>query len=133
MKPKDRLVIKNKYNGHCAYCGIKLGSRFHIDHIFPRSNACYLKSPTMREIFNLDTINLSDVDDVANLNPSCERCNRWKQTYSIEQFRKEIELQVERLRRTQAGFRLAEDFGIIQERNTAVVFYFEYPEFKDLQ
>jgi len=87
----------------------------------------------MREIFNLDTINLSDVDDVANLNPSCERCNRWKQTYSIEQFRKEIELQVERLRRTQAGFRLAEDFGIIQERNTAVVFYFEYPEFKDLQ
>lgn len=133
MNQKDRLAIKNKYNGRCAYCGVVLGKRFHIDHIFPQSKSHYLQSPTMKELFNLDKLNISNVDDIANLNPSCGRCNRWKQTYSIEEFRKEIEAQAKRLRKYQAGFRLAEDFGIIQEINTAVIFYFEYPEFEGIK
>lgn len=130
MKQKDRLVIKNKYNGHCAYCGVILAKRFHIDHVHPKNQAHFLKSDVMKESLNLS---INSIDENKNLKPACFRCNQWKKTFSVEEFRVEIESQAERLRSRQAGFRLAEDFGVIQEVNTAVIFYFEYPEFEGIE
>lgn len=60
-----------------------------------------------------------------NLFPSCARCNRWKSTWSIEQFRKEISLQIERLNLRSNNYRMAKDFGLIEETNKNVVFFFE--------
>jgi hypothetical protein len=57
--------------------------------------------------------------------PSCARCNRWKATMALEEFRGEIAQQVTRLRRDSAGFRLAEDYGLVASIDTPIVFYFE--------
>jgi len=59
-----------------------------------------------------------------NFNPSCARCNRWKSTFSVEQFREEISKQIERLKRDSSGFRLAVDYNLINYK-TDVKFYFE--------
>jgi len=100
--------IFNKYGGHCAYCGIVLDkSIFTVDHIKPKY--------------------LGGSNDIDNLNPCCRRCNSWKKTFSIEEFRQEIIAQPERLIKSSAGIRLAIDFGVIEIKSLAVKpkFYFE--------
>jgi len=32
---KEREIIFNKYNGHCAYCGEKLQKGWHVDELLP--------------------------------------------------------------------------------------------------
>jgi hypothetical protein len=67
-----RELVYQKYDGHCAYCGRKLVMKdMQVDHIVSRYNA--------------------GTDDLDNLNPSCRMCNFRKQTYTIEQFREEIQ------------------------------------------
>jgi hypothetical protein len=60
-----------------------------------------------------------------NFNPSCARCNRWKSTFTIEQFRNEIYLQISRLNRYSNNYRMALDYGLIEETKIPVKFYFE--------
>lgn len=122
MAKLDRMSIKNKFNGRCAYCGVLLSDKFHIDHVHPQRQAHFLKSAVMKESLNLS---INNINEDANLYPSCLRCNLWKRTFSIEEFRHEIQEQVNRLRDRQAGFRLAEDFGLISDTHKKVRFYFE--------
>lgn len=63
--------------------------------------------------------------EIDNLNPSCSRCNKWKSTYSLEQFRNVIETSLDRLERDTPNFRLARDFGLLTTNKLKVVFYFE--------
>jgi 5-methylcytosine-specific restriction endonuclease McrA len=107
----DRQKIKNKFDGKCAYCGIDLNDKFHVDHIKPLYR-------------NNENINIGDNSE-DNLFPSCQRCNRWKKVFSIEQFRAEIKLQVERLNKYNANYRLAKDYGLVSENDINVIFYFE--------
>lgn len=60
--------------------------------------------------------------------PSCAPCNLLKTTYSLEMFRKQVSLQVERGRRSSVNFRTAERFGLISVVNKPVVFWFEQYE-----
>ena len=65
-------------------------------------------------------------DNTENLYPSCRSCNRWKATFSIEEFRKEIEAQLKRLARYSAGFRLADRYDLVRPQfDSAVIFHFE--------
>ena len=116
---KDREIIFGKYGGKCAYCGCELQKGWHIDHIEPKFHnwsdddvKIHLKKPRGN-------------DDIENYNPACPRCNRWKATYTIEQFRKEISLQTERLKRDSASYRMALDYGLITENLESTKFYFE--------
>ena len=52
-------------------------------------------------------------------------CNRWKSTFSREEFRAEMAAQVERLRRDSAAFRMAERHGLVAVTGSPVVFWFE--------
>ncbi|HAG2284778.1 TPA: hypothetical protein G8W61_005175 [Salmonella enterica] len=63
-----------------------------------------------------------------NIFPSCAPCNLLKTTYSLEMFRKQVSLQVERGRRSSVNFRTAERFGLISVVNKPVVFWFEQYE-----
>lgn len=59
--------------------------------------------------------------------------NQWSvwvgiRTYSLEMFRKQVSLQVERGRRSSVNFRTAERFGLISVVNKPVVFWFEQYE-----
>jgi 5-methylcytosine-specific restriction endonuclease McrA len=102
---KDRIILWKMFDGKCAYCGEKLGKRFHADHIDPK----YRGGRDARE----------------NLYPACPRCNIRKATYTVEEFRKEISKQVEVLRNNSRPFRLAEDFNQIIPTNEPIVFWFE--------
>ena len=101
----DRDKIKMKFGGHCAYCGVELKEKFNIDHCiaFERGGS----------------------DEESNLFPSCFRCNNQKFTFNIEEFRREIEKSTERLVKYQSGYRLAKDFGLINETGIKVKFWFE--------
>ena len=101
----DRIKIKNKFNGRCAYCGEILKDRFHVDHIQSKRTGGL------------------NVDD--NYYPACQSCNIRKSTLSIEQFRKEIKRDIIQLRRDSAKFRTLERFGLIFENKIEIVFYYE--------
>lgn len=64
-------------------------------------------------------------DDFENLMPSCARCNRWKSTFSLEMFRGEISKQLKRVEKVSAGYRMAKDFGLLEEKDIKIVFFFE--------
>lgn len=118
MKIK-RQEIYNKCNGHCAYCGKEITiKQMQIDHIEP-----HWRTMTEQEAqrFNIK----KGSHEMNNLNPSCARCNKWKSTYSLEQFRGVVQRSIDRMERDTPNFRLAKDYGLITITNQPVVFYFE--------
>lgn len=118
-KKINRQEVYDKCDGHCAYCGKEITfKQMQVDHIKPlyrNDNVITLESWGVER----------GTDDMDNLLPSCARCNRWKSTFSLEMFRKEIELQIERLNNYNNNYRMAKDYGLISENNNKVIFYFE--------
>ena len=119
MNKKTRDLVKSKYNNKCAYCGCELQKGWHVDHIEPAFHNW------SDEDIKLHLKQDRGLNVIENYNPSCPRCNRWKSTWSIEQFRREISLQIERLERDSAPFRMARDYGLLNETQKEVKFYFE--------
>ena len=119
MTKKERQVVFNKYGGKCAYCGCELQQGWHIDHIEPAYHNW--SDEDVKRHLKQDR----GENTIENYNPSCPRCNRWKGTWSIEQFRNEISLQIERLERDSAPFRMARDYGLIKTSEIEVKFYYE--------
>ena len=119
MNKETRDLIKSKYNNKCAYCGCELQKGWHIDHIEPAYHN-WSDEDVKKHLKNIRGSN-----EIENLNPACPRCNRWKGTWSIEQFRNEISLQIERLERDSAPFRMARDYGLIKTSEIEVKFYYE--------
>lgn len=115
---EQRGQVRLKYGGRCAYCGCELEKGFHIDHI----------EPIFRN-WTEETLKRYKIergkDDISNYNPSCPRCNKWKNTWSVEEFRREISLQLERLERDSAPFRMARDYKLLEIKDIKVKFYFE--------
>lgn len=105
--PKNiREHVYQKYNGHCAYCGCKLEYKdMQVDHVISvyRNNGS---------------------NDIDNLMPTCRMCNFYKSTFTVDEFRKNLETLHERLRNTFI-YRLALKYGLIEEHKKDVVFYFE--------
>lgn len=70
---KLRVLMFNKYDGKCAYCGCDL-IKMHIDHIRP-----------------IDRHNMSEDDktklEISNLTPSCPSCNCSKSNFTLEIYR----------------------------------------------
>lgn len=119
FKKELRIRVWNKFGQKCAYCGCDLEyNKMQVDHIKP-----------LHRNDKIETLIVWGVErgtnDETNLYPSCARCNRWKATYSLEMFRKEIQKQIERLKRDSNQFRMAIDFELIEETKNTVVFWFE--------
>ena len=120
MLNKDvRQIVYDKCGGHCAYCGCEITlKQMQVDHIQPHWHTLTEQQANKSGI-------IKGSHDVENLNPSCARCNKWKSTYNLEQFRKVVETSLFRLNRDTPNFRLARDFGLIKETPINVIFYFE--------
>ena len=105
--PKSvRLKVYEKYNGHCAYCGCELELKdMQVDHI--ESVYWY-----------------NGANDIENYNPACRMCNFYKSTMPIEDFRKQLGKLTSRLEKTFI-YRLAKKYGLIQEVEKPIKFYFE--------
>ena len=101
-----RERIHKKYNGHCAYCGCALDYRdMQVDHLIPQ----YWYGGEEEE---------------ENYMPACRPCNFYKSTMPLEEFREQLRTIPERLER---GFtyRLAREYGIVNEKAERIIFYFE--------
>lgn len=118
MNKATRDIVFQKYGGKCAYCGCELQKGWNIDHIEPHWH-------TVNEAQAAKWGIKKGAHDISNFNPSCPRCNRWKSTFTIEQFRQEIQLQVQRLNSYSNNYRMAKDFNLIRETEAEVVFYYE--------
>ncbi len=67
-----RQEVFHKFGGHCAYCGVQLGSKgWHIDHVIPFA--------------------AGGPDDIMNFFPACKHCNILKNANSLEFFRMTLE------------------------------------------
>lgn len=115
-----RERVYNKYDGHCAYCGVEIEyKKMQVDHIVAAlhnwDNVSFERNPNVPK----------GTHDESNLNPSCARCNKWKSSMPLEMFRTEIQEQIKRLNLYSANYRLAKSYGLLSENAPSVVFYFE--------
>jgi len=113
MNHKQRKIIKKKYLGHCAYCGISLTEKWHIDHL----------NPVVRE--RSGKMHHSENHAIENMMPSCPQCNIHKHSLSLENWRKILEDLPDNLERNSSPFRHAMRFGLVNANNKKIVFYFE--------
>lgn len=119
MAKIDRQKVYDKCNGYCGYCGKEITlKQMQVDHIQAHWHSMSESDAQRAGI-------IKGSHDLDNLMPACARCNKWKSTWTVEQFRREISLQVKRLNKYSPGYRLAKDFNLIDESLNEVVFYFE--------
>ena len=118
MRKIEREQVFNKYGGRCAYCGCELQKGWHVDHIDPHWHN-YTEEKAKKIGLN------KGANDMSNYNPACPRCNKWKDTHTVEGFRKQISLQLERLNAYSPNYRMAKDYGLLTEQPKPVIFYFE--------
>jgi 5-methylcytosine-specific restriction endonuclease McrA len=112
MTEKQRKQIFDKYDGLCSYCGCELTSKFHVDHIEPIRR-------------NSDGTCLKPNESIENLNPACPSCNIMKHSYSLEYFREIIKKFVNSLNLYNNQYKFAKKYGLVQETEKEVIFYFE--------
>lgn len=108
---KIRELVYNKTNGHCAYCGCELPTRWHIDHI----------KPVVRDLTTGEYD--KSLDNVDNLLPACPSCNIIKNSQPLEMFRREIENMYNSV--ANGTFKVAERYGIVTRKKKEIKFYFE--------
>lgn len=118
MNKKTRQKIYNKYDGHCAYCGnvvipeTQQKESMYVDHLIPQ-----IRTDIPKEI----------MDGIDNLMPACWRCNHYKRSYSLEDYRDLLKTLGERIRKRYIN-KVAIDYGIININSFDGIFYFEARE-----
>ena len=130
LTKKQRAELRMKFGGRCAYCGCELPEKgWHADHVeavLRKSEQCM--KAAAKGIFKLKATGefyRPEADRLDNLFPACAPCNLLKTSYSLEMFRNQVSLQVERCRKSSMNFRTAERFGLVQVTDKPVVFWFE--------
>lgn len=134
LSKKQRLSVLSKSGGLCWYCGCQLPEKgWHADHVDPiRRTTVYKKSisafgdvpESIKKLIGEDMQNPEN-DILENMVPACAPCNLFKSVFTVEQFRKEIELQVDRGMKASVNFRTSKRFGLIKITEEPVVFWFE--------
>lgn len=121
----QRATLQQKYGGHCAYCGVVLGEKFHADHL----------ESVQRELLSKQTAAgwklvsgkpLRPQNDVLeNMMPACPPCNISKGAQSLEGWWRWISGHINSLNSYHPIYRLTKVFGLVVETGNPVVFYFE--------
>lgn len=103
---EERLQIYERCIRRCAYCGCDIEYKdMQIDHVKP--------------------LRIGGADDLSNMLPACRSCNHYKATLGLEKFRKYIEDIPNRLNRDSIPFAVGKRFGVVEEHQKHVVFWFE--------
>jgi len=121
---KDRKIIFNKYDGHCAYCGDLLQKGWHVDEMLAvKRNHKYDKS---KQKFVWDgTYQHPERLNIDNQMPSCPSCNINKHSGTIEDFRNLISGFMKHLNEVNTQYKIAKRYGLVKEEVKPVVFFFE--------
>lgn len=117
----QREQLKNKFGGHCAYCGCKLEEKWHADHL----------APIYRGHDENKRYEHHGKDEIENLMPSCVSCNLSKSVWSLEMWRDELKAKVDRLHKYEKNFRLVVSFAQVEITENPVQFFFEKWETKN--
>ena len=130
LSKAERETVRMKFGGKCAYCGCDLPEKgWHADHVFAvdRRNGKWVKNESTGFSVYVEIAHLKhpENDRSDNLFPACRACNIDKQNMAPEDWRKVLEGRVGVCRRNYSAFRHAERFGLVQEINKSVVFWFE--------
>lgn len=125
-KAQQRQIIKEKYNGRCAYTGKDLGTDWQIDHVHPKNLNIRLNDK------------IEEHDDLKNLLPACRIVNHYKRGFNLEGFRTYMFFFHKRLStlpkttksektKTRIDYmkKVAELFEITPEKRFSGKFYFE--------
>ncbi len=111
----QREELKQKYDGHCAYCGDPLDDKWHADHYEAVKRDLVTGKPDKPE---------NDVYE--NMMPSCAPCNWNKRSMSLESWRSLLahyrDVQVVR---DCSQMRHLMRFGLVEFIQKPVEFYFE--------
>lgn len=118
LKKAEREQVRLKYGGHCAYCGVLLGDRWHADHL-EAVHRNWGNEAKLVPALNPENHNL------ANMMPACIPCNLSKHAMPLEAWRDWIAGHVKSLNSYHPIYRLAKSYGLIAETGASVVFYFE--------
>ena len=122
MKKELRIRVFKKYNAHCAYCGNEIEYKnFQVDHKIPQIFKHLYDSSVMRKIYNIKE---QDINDFENLMPTCRRCNHYKRSYLLEEYRKLLLTLHNRIKKQYIS-KVAIDYNIIKINNWDGIFYFE--------
>ena len=106
LSKADRILIYDKCNRRCAYCGCDLECKsMQVDHAQP--------------------LRCGGADGMSNMLPACRSCNHYKATLTVEEYRKYIESIPDRLNRDSIPFSVGRRFGVVNENRKRVVFWFE--------
>ena len=120
----QREQLKNKFGGHCAYCGCDLSDKWHADHIEAVDRV--LAWCPKRGVKSTGEMHKPHLDTIENLNPSCVPCNINKHSMSLELWRKSIaHYRDVQLLRDSTHARHLHRFGLIEIKDKPVVFFFE--------
>ncbi|MCK4794810.1 MAG: HNH endonuclease [Desulfobacteraceae bacterium] len=111
MKKSDRILVYNKYGKRCSYCGKHLlYNEMQVDHLIPRYGG--QRSAAIVEVYE-------------NWMPSCRRCNHYKRSYTLRDFRQLLHTLDRRVKAYYIN-KVAIDYGIIREvKAWDGVFFFE--------
>ena len=112
---KQREILFQKYDGKCTYCGCDLVKGWHVDHI----------EPIIRNPMDAKECAKPHLDVIENMTPSCASCNINKHSMTIEQFRSLITGFVRSLNLRSVQYKFAKKYGLVEETEKKVVFYFE--------
>lgn len=128
LTPGERALLRNRFGGRCAYCGIHLPEKgWHADHVkavwrelrwATGKDGYYKLVPTGR-------LYRPEHDTKENLFPTCMPCNVDKSSVDLDDWRKSLEQRVEVCRRNHSAFRHAERFGRLVVTKEPLVFWFE--------
>lgn len=126
MTKAERKLIYDKYCGRCAYCGCELQKGWHVDEIEPvRRNFKWNPEKCRYEIDKATPMQHPERLRIDNQNPSCPSCNINKHSESLESFRSSIKGYMKHLNEVSTQYKIAKRYGLIQENDVEVVFYFE--------
>ena len=64
-------------------------------------------------------------NDISNLMPSCRSCNHYKSTFTLDEFREQLMIMRERLNKQHKIYSISLRYGLIEEKENKVEFYFE--------
>lgn len=117
----QRMSLRAKFDGRCAYCGGEIGKTMHADHMEPVIRIQPSPWNGLEEVKLLKP----ERNTVGNMMPACAPCNLHKGGYSLEQWRGYIQRSAEIVRKQTSTFRAGERFGVITVSTDPVVFYFE--------
>jgi len=130
LTKEQRRVIRDLFDGHCAYCGCDLGEKWHADHVEPvlRDGSFVLKPGAHFATWKCNgKMRAEHNDHLGNFFPACIKCNVLKSSGTVEDLRRTLSYFAESTPRI-SGYSHVHHlmrFGKLFIDPEPVVFYFE--------